>query len=710
MTQPEAARRYHAFISYSHAADDRLAPALQNALHRFATRPWRRTVRVSLDRTNLSISPGLWSSVQQQLDDAPYLILLASPTAAASKWVRREVEHWLAHRSPETLLIVLTDGEIGYDEARGDFDWSKTTALPRELAGKYSEEPHYLDLRWAQSERGLSLRHERFRDAVADISVKLRGGRKDDLIGREVDQQRFVRGLIGGVGIVVGILVLVAGLFAWNLVQSDRLAASRELAASATRFANSDLQTALQLAIEAVRTSATTEAVSALRQTMVKASARLPWEQAIATPAGAIAEQFTGDTTSRDGRLLVRPLNERTTVEVIDTTSNTRLTTFDMHMDTVEGLDISPDGTRIASVGNDGVGYVWNARNGAVAFQMNVEPEEVRYTRVVWSPDGQLVLAGGNGGFVQSWKATSREKLWANKGEAEVTLIAVSPDSQLVATASEVMVFSGQKQISAYLWDAQSGASHCVTTNCMFGSTALTGLKGIGFSADSKYLVTIGDVGAIVWRALDGVAVLESLDAGPIFDAELEREVVVIDAGPVDDSGRRRLGVDNVGFEPGGTLVTVDVEGGARRWLPPLWIEEKQTEGVPAKAIALPSEPPDDGRVLSSDSTVAVQLSSDQSPGGDVVETSTNGVVANVRSTTQPVLAAAFSPDGAWLAVADGTRTVRMHRWETIVPLPRLQELAEKTVGPLDPGQRAQLVPPHIWQRFVRWVLSFASR
>ncbi len=709
MTEPEAARRYQAFISYSHTADGRLAPALQNALHRFATRPWKRTVRVSLDRTNLSISPGLWSSVRQQLDEAAYLILLASPSAAASKWVRREVEHWLAHRSPEALLIVLTDGEISYDEARSDFDWSKTTALPPELAGRYGEEPHYLDLRWAQSVRDLSLRHERFRDAVADISVKLRGGRKDELIGREVEQQRFVRRAIGGVGIVVGTLLIAAGLFAWNLVQSDRLAASRELAASASRFANSDVETALQLAIEAARRSPTTEAVFALRQTLVKASVRLPWERAIAKPAGAIASKFSGDTTSRDGRLLVRPVDERRTVEVIDTTSNTRLTMFGMHADVVTSLDISPDGRRIASVDDDGVGYVWNGKNGAVGFSMHTESDVQGYASVVWSPDGRLVLAGGNDGYVQAWDAATGEKLWTSCSGKGVTLIAVSPDSQLVATGSEQAPYGDQDQISALVWSAQSGASHCVSPNCMFGSTALE-LKGVGFSADSKYLVTSGPEGTIVWRTVDGVAVLTSLEDGPMFDPDLEQEVVVIDAGPVDDSGRRRLRVANVGFEPSGKLVTVDVEGGARRWIPPLWNEELQSEAASGKGITAPPPPRDHGRVPSADGTLTVQLGGDQSFGGEVVETSTNGVIANVRSATEPVRAAAFSPDGAWLAVADGTRTVRLHRWETIAPIARLQELAEKMVGPLDPDQQAQLVPPMTWQRFLRWTAALAGR
>ena len=45
---------YDGFISYSHAADDQLAPRLQSALQRFA-RPWwkRRAVRIFGDQSSL---------------------------------------------------------------------------------------------------------------------------------------------------------------------------------------------------------------------------------------------------------------------------------------------------------------------------------------------------------------------------------------------------------------------------------------------------------------------------------------------------------------------------------------------------------------------------------------------------------------------------------------------------------------------------------
>src|SRR3954449_1084957 len=150
--------RYNAFISYSHAADGKLAPALQSALQRFA-KPWyrRRALRIFRDQTSLAATPELWPTIQTALDDSRYFLLLASPEAAQSKWVRREVSHWLATKPAGRLFIVLTGGELVWDETAGDFDWTKTTSLPQELRGASPAEPLWVDLRWARGEQQLSL-------------------------------------------------------------------------------------------------------------------------------------------------------------------------------------------------------------------------------------------------------------------------------------------------------------------------------------------------------------------------------------------------------------------------------------------------------------------------------------------------------------------------------------------------------------------------
>ena len=85
---------YNAFISYSHEADEALAADLERALEKLA-RPWykRRALSVFRDGGNLNLSSHLWRSIQNALDASDFFIYLASPAAARSPWVAREIEY-----------------------------------------------------------------------------------------------------------------------------------------------------------------------------------------------------------------------------------------------------------------------------------------------------------------------------------------------------------------------------------------------------------------------------------------------------------------------------------------------------------------------------------------------------------------------------------------------------------------------------------------
>ena len=181
---------FNGFISYSHAADGRLAPAVQRGLHHLA-RPWnrRRALWIFRDQTGLSVTPALWSSIQRALDSSDYFVLMASPEAARSPWVNREIEHWVSTKSAEKILPVVTDGEWRWDPKTRDFD-EASTAVPPALRGVFDEEPLHLDLRWARDDQHLSLRHTRFRDAIAQLAAPMHGVSKDDLEGEDVRQQR----------------------------------------------------------------------------------------------------------------------------------------------------------------------------------------------------------------------------------------------------------------------------------------------------------------------------------------------------------------------------------------------------------------------------------------------------------------------------------------------------------------------------------------
>ena len=58
--------RYDGFMSYSHAADGKLAPAIQAALHGLG-RAWYKLRALSIfrDKTSLSADPGLWPAIER---------------------------------------------------------------------------------------------------------------------------------------------------------------------------------------------------------------------------------------------------------------------------------------------------------------------------------------------------------------------------------------------------------------------------------------------------------------------------------------------------------------------------------------------------------------------------------------------------------------------------------------------------------------------
>jgi hypothetical protein len=60
-------------------------------------------------------------------------VLLASPQAAQSEWVGREIQQWKATKSVERILLVVTEGECHWDAGRGDFDPDRSTAVPPSL-------------------------------------------------------------------------------------------------------------------------------------------------------------------------------------------------------------------------------------------------------------------------------------------------------------------------------------------------------------------------------------------------------------------------------------------------------------------------------------------------------------------------------------------------------------------------------------------------
>jgi hypothetical protein len=176
-----------AFVSYSHAKDKPIAAALQSAIQKLG-KPWyrRRALRIFRDDTSLSATPHLWPTIEQALGESRYFLLLASPEAAASKWVNREVGHWLEHNSVDTLLIGVTAGALAWDETIGDFGWPAATPLPAVLKGRFPAEPKWVDL--SAFRENTSPRDAKFAELAADFAAAIRGVSKEDLLSQELHQ------------------------------------------------------------------------------------------------------------------------------------------------------------------------------------------------------------------------------------------------------------------------------------------------------------------------------------------------------------------------------------------------------------------------------------------------------------------------------------------------------------------------------------------
>jgi WD40 repeat protein len=538
--------KYKAFISYSHAADGKLAPALQRGIERFG-RAWyqKASVRIFRDETNLAVNPGLWTSIEAALADSECFLLLCSPEAAQSKWVQREVDYWIGHSTPQKLLIVLTGGEALWDGASNDFDWSRTT-LPRNLARVYSEEPLYMDLRWAHKAEHLSLTNPRFRDQTADVLAGITGRSKDELIGEDVRVQRKARRIAWTAASLLFVL-FIAALGAAGLALAERnravaqarIALGRQLAAQAenTRaLGGSLIERSLLLAIESARLAPGLEADQALRHSlalMPEPGAPIPHAKSVDSMAvspdgdevavvdetekmatilrigagsavGSVAhdEWIAAAAFHPNGKLLVTGGWDGT-VRIWDNTAFHQVTRLP-HEGIVGALAFSRDGKLLASASTEapsmapgerrkkqpGRIHIWSLQGDGPAFRQVANIEQDGCQALAFDPTAQY-LAAACYGTVFLYRVAGMRPVWQLENEGAVETVAISGDGRYLAFG----VFDEY----AHVHDFQS--RQLVAT---FGGRN-DGVRHVEFTPDNLHLVTAGsDETVRVWDLQSG--------------------------------------------------------------------------------------------------------------------------------------------------------------------------------------------------------------
>lgn len=445
---------HDAFMSYSHEADVALAPALERGLERLARPMFQlRAIDVFRDQTSLSASPGVWSGILEHLSGSRWFIFLASPGAAGSPWCCKELRWWLDECGIARLLVVLTEGSIEWDEAVGDFDWSRTTALPREVVtGRFAEVPLYVDLRWARDAGRIDARDPRLRTACLDLVAPVRGLPKDRLDGEDVRQLRRTRMLARA---AVATITVAAALAVWQAIEANRQraqaeaereqAVSRQLAAQAAEMRVREPVLALLLAAQAHAVVPTPEAAA----TLIALARALPLQRIV-------------EHELRFSSLAARP-----------------------GTGVIYAGDSGGDLWRMDLAG-DGWTLVHRGRGGLLAGP----------AAHTVSDDGAMVAFAGYGGTISLWRDGRVERTLLSPVEKEqITLdLSFSADGRRLAAATQVLDGSAGSNGHVMVYDLDSGQPRRVQ-----GGGAAARVR---FSPDGRWLAVGGDLGSLALHAM----------------------------------------------------------------------------------------------------------------------------------------------------------------------------------------------------------------
>lgn len=469
---------YKAFISYSHAADGKLAPSIQSALQRFA-KPWyrMRAFLIFRDTTNLSSTPELWPVIETALSDSEYLLFMASPEAARSKWVRKEQAYWREKKDTSKLLIVLTAGEIVWDDAAGDFDWSRTTAVPDVLQGAFRNEPLYLDFRPMRAGQ-LSISDRDFLDNIATIAAPLHGKSKDEIFGEHIRQHRRTMRIASFAATIVALLLMVATWF-WRDAVAQRAEASQNRA-----------KNALEMGSGAARAQSYDRAVPHFHVATT--------DEGYRTVATRLVDAWSGYC----GMPLVQDYDAAPIVP------NNPYVSFGasqyQRLDDEAPIAVSPDGQRIVA-GSGPKAQVWQLPSGA---PVGVPIEYKSMIKAVAFAEGGTVLCLGEGHVEgdQPRLGIERSDVWTKFiHPGQIGNACFSPDNARLLTIPLTGAgMQADQDLTCRLWDIPSGRH----VRALPHDGVVT---AYAFTDDAERLVTTDGVAA-VWDVTTGNLVRKLTD------------------------------------------------------------------------------------------------------------------------------------------------------------------------------------------------------
>ncbi len=380
------------------------------------------------------------------------------------------------------------------------------------------------------------------------------------------------------------------------------LAISRQHAAQALSFINTQPDLAALLSIEAYKTSNTLEARNALITVLQQNLSReiVPLVPEIPTQLSGVY----GVTFSPDGKYLAFS-QQNGTIVLWNVTTGTLERSFSGHEGKrIWSLAFSPDGKSLASGGDDSAVYIWDLATGTptarldtsnLALSVTWSPDGTRVAaaagprvivwnivnddrqetslvfainQVAWSPDGDKIAAANRDTVLYILNSETLDTLQTLRGHVgDVQSVAWAPNSNLLA--------SGGIDGRILLWNTQTGTQVAE----LMGHQGI--VYGLAFSFDGKVLASGSqDRQLILWnvetssflttvrtfgRDVQGVAMTPR--AGKIYLAAggLDKNVGLYEIQldqPLNEKLASELGkVASLAISPEGSLTTFSIQG-----------------------------------------------------------------------------------------------------------------------------------------------------
>ncbi|MBO9518207.1 MAG: toll/interleukin-1 receptor domain-containing protein [Porphyrobacter sp.] len=209
--------QFRAFISYSHADASR-ASWLHRAVESYRVPARlvgqvtevgpvpRRLAPIFKDREELAAAGDLSREIEQALLSSEFLIVIASPAAASSRWVNEEIRVFKQHRGEDRVLVVIVAGEPGAG-ASTDPTVAASECFPEALRFKVGSDGKISDVPAEPVAADLRPEGDGERVGKLKIIAGLTGLKLDDLVQREAQRRSRRLTAIAAVASVLAVVM-----------------------------------------------------------------------------------------------------------------------------------------------------------------------------------------------------------------------------------------------------------------------------------------------------------------------------------------------------------------------------------------------------------------------------------------------------------------------------------------------------------------------